>query len=152
MSHFTMGLVNDEVSAPRLFVTADSLSRTVHMDDRAVLGRQGEKLALRFLRRKGCKVVTRNYRCAGGELDLVVLYDEVVVFVEVKTRTGRTHADPEDAVNFPKQQRMTRAARIFLHQTDSLDRPFRFDVVAITREDDGELAIEHFVDAFEPTG
>ncbi|NLX13137.1 MAG: YraN family protein [Phycisphaerales bacterium] len=120
------------------------------MDDRAVLGRKGERLALRFLRRKGCKLVTRNYRCAGGELDLVLLDDEVVVFVEVKTRTGRTHADPEDAVNLPKRQRIIRAARYFLQQTDSFDRMFRFDIVAITREDDGELAVEHFIDAFEP--
>lgn len=119
------------------------------MDDRAGLGRAGEKQAERYLRRQGHRIVTRNYRCPLGEIDLISLDDRTVVFVEVKTRTGREHADPQDAVNAAKQRRMTRAARYFIQQTGSHDRACRFDVIAITA-DNGEMHIEHIPDAFAP--
>ncbi|GMU22066.1 MAG: UPF0102 protein [Phycisphaerae bacterium] len=122
------------------------------MDDRANLGRLGEREAERFLRRRRFRTVTRNYRCPVGELDLVVLDGAVIVFVEVKTRTGREHADPEDAVNSGKQHRLMRAARYFLRQTGSEGRACRFDIVAITRGPDGRLELEHLPNAFTPAG
>ena len=122
------------------------------MDDRAGLGRTGEKRAERFLRRQGFRIVTRNYTCPGGEIDLVALDGETVVFVEVKTRTDRDHAEPHEAVNGPKQRRLARAARFFLAQTEGLDRACRFDVIAITRETPRRLHVEHFPEAFVPAG
>jgi putative endonuclease len=105
---------------------------------------------LKYLRRKGYRLVSRNYRCPAGEIDLIVLDGEVVVFVEVKTRTGSAHADPQDAVNSTKQRHIAQAARFFLRQSDSLDRPFRFDVIAITVDAHGQMNIDHFEDAFIP--
>ncbi len=120
------------------------------MDDRAGLGRAGERRAEKELRRKRFRVVTRNYRCPLGEIDLVALDDATVVFVEVKTRTGNDLADPQDAVTREKQRRLYRAAEFFLKQTRSQDRPCRFDVVAITLNDAGGMDVEHLVDAFVP--
>lgn len=119
------------------------------MDDRAGLGRAGEKQAERHLRRLGYRIVARNYRCPLGEIDLIALDQRTVVFVEVKTRADRQHADPQDAVNLGKQQRLLRTARYFIQQTDSQDRACRFDVIAITAEQAG-THIEHITDAFSP--
>lgn len=120
------------------------------MDDRAVLGRAGEKQAERFLRRMGYRLVSRNYQCPFGELDLVVLDGRVIVFVEVKTRSGDEHADPRDSVNIGKQRRLTLAAQCFLKLTDSQGRACRFDVVTIIRRGPGKLEVEHFKNAFAP--
>ncbi len=118
------------------------------MDDRAGLGIAGEKHAVRFLRRMGYRLVTRNYRCAVGEIDIVALDGPVIVFVEVKTRSSRQHADPEDAVNAVKQARLSRAARFFLRQTRCEGRAARFDVLAITCEAGDCMNVEHFPHAF----
>lgn len=122
------------------------------MDDRAALGRRGEKQAERYLRRLGYRIVTRNYTCPLGEIDLVALDGKIVVFVEVKTRSDRDHADPEDAVNPSKQKRLIRAARFFIQQTRSEDRMVRFDVVGIVVDEQGRFVIEHTPDAFTTYG
>jgi len=122
------------------------------MDDRAGLGRAGEKRAERFLRRQRYRIVTRNYRCPAGEIDLVALDGRTVVFVEVKTRTDGQYADPQDAVNPAKQRRLLKSAEFFLRQTDSQERPCRFDVIAITLGGEAEMKVEHITDAFGPSG
>jgi putative endonuclease len=118
------------------------------MDDRAALGRAGEKESERFLRRLGYRIVCRNYRCPGGEIDLVALDDKTIVFVEVKTRTGREHADPEDAVNPAKRRHMIASAKYFIRQTNSHGRACRFDILALTVNQNGTLDVEHFPSAF----
>ncbi|HOW70866.1 MAG TPA: YraN family protein [Phycisphaerae bacterium] len=118
------------------------------MDDRAELGRAGERRAARFLRQLGYRLVARNYRCPLGEIDLVVLDRHIIVFVEVKTRTSDEYAAPEDAVTLEKQRRLSRSARFFIRQTRSGGRPCRFDVVAITLGDAGRMSVKHFKSAF----
>ena len=120
------------------------------MDERSVLGQVGEKHAARFLRRQGYRIVKRNYRCPVGEIDLITLDGDMIVFVEVKTRSSREHADPQDAVTPTKQRRLTRSAKSFLTLTDSLERACRFDVIAITLDGRKPLEIEHIQDAFPP--
>ncbi|HUF41748.1 MAG TPA: YraN family protein [Verrucomicrobiae bacterium] len=113
-----------------------------------VLGREGEHVAEQFLRKKGYKVVERNYRCAAGELDLIVLDRRVVVFVEVKTRSGKGFGSPLEAVEFRKQRRMIRAAQFFLSANKLHQRDARFDVVGISWPG-GEPLVEHIENAFE---
>ena len=120
------------------------------MDERSVLGQVGEKHAARFLRRHGYRIVKRNYRCTTGEIDLIALDGATIVFVEVKTRSSREHADPQDAVTPGKQRRLTRGAKAFLAQTHSSERACRFDVVAITLDGKKPLEIKHIQDAFPP--
>jgi len=121
------------------------------MDLRSILGRSGERQGERFLRRKGYRIVARNYRCPPGEIDLIALDGTTVVFVEVKTRSGDEHADPQDAVTPAKQQHIVRSAQWFLRQTRSEHRASRFDVLAIIRLADHSFRFEHFIDAFTPS-
>jgi putative endonuclease len=113
-----------------------------------LLGKQGERVAELYLQKKGYKVVERNYRCSGGELDLIVLDRRVVVFVEVKTRTGDGFGTPLEAVEFRKQRRMIRAAQFFLAEKNLQQRDARFDVVGVSWAG-REPVVEHIENAFE---
>ena len=113
-----------------------------------LLGKQGERVAELYLQKKGYKVVERNYRCSGGELDLIVLDRRVVVFVEVKTRTGDGFGTPLEAVEFRKQRRMIRAAQFFLAEKNLQQRDARFDVVGVSWPG-REPVVEHIENAFE---
>ena len=117
-------------------------------DARQVFGRRGEEVAERFLKQKGYKLVTRNYRCAAGEVDLIVLDRRVIVFVEVKTRSGDRFGSPFEAVELRKQRKMIRAAQFFLAQKGLHQRDARFDVVGISWPS-GNPIIEHIENAFE---
>ena len=113
-----------------------------------LLGREGERIAERFLKKKGYKLVERNYRCAAGELDLIVLDQRVIVFVEVKTRTGLGYGTPLEAVEARKQQKMIYAAQFFLNAKKLSQREARFDVIGISWPG-AEPQVEHIENAFE---
>ena len=113
-----------------------------------LLGKEGERVAERYLQKKGYKLVERNYRCLGGELDLIVLDRRVIVFVEVKTRTGSGFGTPFEAVEARKQQRMIRAAQFFLAEKGLQQRDARFDVVGVSWPG-REPVIEHIENAFD---
>ncbi|MGB9626928.1 MAG: YraN family protein, partial [Phycisphaerae bacterium] len=118
-------------------------------DDRANLGRRGEKLARKFLEKLGYRTIVRNYRCPAGELDLISLDQRSIVFVEVKTRRSEEAADVERAVNPAKQRQLMRVARYYLASTPTARRyPCRFDVVGIVCSDNGNTEIRHIRDAF----
>jgi putative endonuclease len=116
-------------------------------DARQVLGREGERVAERFLKKKGYKLVERNYRCVGGEIDLIALDGRVIVFVEVKTRTGHGFGTPLEAVEFRKQRKMILAAQYFLSEKGLHQREARFDVVGISWPE-REPVVEHIENAF----
>ncbi len=117
------------------------------------LGLRGEDAAARFLRRKRYKVVARQDRAKLGEIDLVAVDGETVVFVEVKTRRHWQAGHPIEAVTADKQRRITGAALAFLRSHNLLEYAARFDVVAVTWPADASRpTIEHYEDAFEPSG
>ena len=113
-----------------------------------LLGKEGERIAEAFLKKKGYKIVERNYRCVLGELDLIVLDRRVLVFVEVKTRTGNGFGTPFEAVELRKQQKMIQAAQYFIAQKGLQQRDSRFDVVGISWPG-REPMVEHIENAFE---
>jgi putative endonuclease len=113
-----------------------------------LLGKEGERIAELFLKKKGYKLVARNYRCAAGELDLIVLDQRVIVFVEVKTRTGIEYGTPLEAVEVRKQQKMIYAAQFFLNAKKLSQREARFDVVGISWPGAQPL-VEHIENAFD---
>jgi putative endonuclease len=115
-------------------------------------GDRGERLAERHLRSLGYRILARNVRNSGGEIDLIARDGDTVVFVEVKSRRDVDHGRPEDAVSRDKQSRLTRAALVHLKSRGWLERRARFDVVAIVWPADGEPQVTHFKCAFEPTG
>ncbi len=95
------------------------------------LGRRGERAAEKHLRRNGYRIVARNFRAAGAEIDLVAIDGEILVFVEVKTRRSRAAGAPEEAVDERKQKRMRRAAEVFARRYRADDSEMRFDIVAV---------------------
>jgi putative endonuclease len=104
------------------------------------------------LRRRGYKILAWGDRLFPGELDLVALDRDTIVFAEVKTRRSTEAGHPAEAVTPAKQRRLTRLAVTFLKRHGLMDRPARFDVVAITWPDRGRPAIEHFENAFDAVG
>jgi len=113
-------------------------------------GRQGEKLARRFLKRQGYRILCKNYTCPIGEIDLIALAERTIAFVEVKTRRGPDHADPEDTVTPAKQRKLHKVARYWLSQRQADAYAWRFDVVSVTLQEDGKPVIRHTPDAFPP--
>jgi putative endonuclease len=100
------------------------------MADRRELGRAGERAAERVLRRAGLTILARNWRAAGGELDLAALEGDTLVFVEVKTR--RHGFSTEHArVSARQRRRITRAAHAFRRRFGVRHLPYRFDEVTI---------------------
>jgi putative endonuclease len=113
-----------------------------------VLGREGEAQAAKLLASLGLTVTERNYRCRLGEVDLICLQGDTVVFVEVKTRGEGSLAAGTDAVDRGKRRRIVRAASDYLSARGLWNRPCRFDVVSVVQRD-GRLTAEHIPDAFQ---
>ncbi|MFZ1889915.1 MAG: YraN family protein [Candidatus Binataceae bacterium] len=110
-------------------------------------GRRGEQIAERHLRRLGYRIVARNYRAAGAEIDIVAMDGETIVFVEVKRRTGTVAGTPEESVDLAKQEQIRRAAERFVAHYRAAERDARFDVVAIV-EGGRSRRLQHLKDAF----
>ncbi len=112
-------------------------------------GAAGERLAGRFLRRNGYKILYRNFRGRrGGEIDLVCRDGDVLVFVEVKTRSREDFGRPIDAVDQDKRKRISRGALAWLRMLDDPDILFRFDVVEVVTATGSEPRIELIRNAF----
>src|SRR5438270_9977454 len=95
-------------------------------------GSRSERAAGRFLRRLGYRILARNYTCPQGELDLVALDGCCVVFVEVRSTETADPVRPAASVDAAKQRRLTDLALHFLQRHRLLDRPARFDVLAVS--------------------
>jgi putative endonuclease len=123
--------------------------RNTLLKDRYALGRWGERISEKFLKRKGLKTLTRNYACNAGEIDLIMVdNDRAIVFVEVKTRLDEEFTPTEEVVNKTKADKMTKTSRYFLSVHDIASRPYRFDVVTITLGQRGPAQIRHYKNAF----
>ncbi|MDQ3200156.1 MAG: YraN family protein [Verrucomicrobiota bacterium] len=122
-----------------------SRSRAPHLQ----LGARGEKLAARHLRRHGCKLLYRHFRGRqGGEIDLVCRDKDVLVFVEVKTRTREDFGRPLEAITRAQQRRISLGALAWLRLLGNPDILFRFDVVEVTIAEGKGPRIEWVRDAF----
>ena len=94
-------------------------------------GAAGELTAYRYLRRRGYKIVARNYRKRFGEVDLIGWDGETLAFIEVKSRTNQARGRPEEAVHRGKQRQICRVAREYRSQHRLHDINYRFDIVTI---------------------
>ncbi len=113
-------------------------------------GARGEKIAGRFLRRYGYKILYRNFRArGGGEIDIVCRDGDALVFVEVKTRSRDDFGRPIEAVDPQKQMRISRGGLAWLRSLDNPDILFRFDVVEVLMPAEGEPRCELIQNAFE---
>lgn len=99
--------------------------------DKDALGRKGEALAARHLESLGWRILARRWRSGHNDIDLVALDGHEVVFVEVKTRSGRDFGYPEEAITAKKRQEMRQAAWAFMVRQGWPARPYRLDVVSV---------------------
>ena len=111
-----------------------------------LLGTKGEDLAVEYLKEKGHNIIERNWRFSGYEIDIISEDQEFIVFVEVKTRSTSHWGNPEEAIGKQRMRRMINGASNYL-KLNNIDRPARFDVVAIIVSDK-EKEIEYFEAAF----
>jgi len=127
------------------FLPSRASSRPQHLRR----GAQGETLACRFLRRKGYKILYRNFKGhSGGEIDIVCRHNDTLVFVEVKTRTREDFGRPVTAVDRQKQKRISRGGLSWLRMLDNPDILFRFDVVEVIVTEEASPRIELIKNAF----
>jgi putative endonuclease len=119
--------------------------------DNKGIGALGEEVATVFLTSHGYKIIERNFRCKGGEVDIVARApkDRSLVFVEVKARRNLSYGVPQLAVTPFKQRQISKAALTWLAKNRQQDVNARFDVIAILLDNGGQHKIEHIVNAFE---
>ena len=116
------------------------------------LGRRGEDEAVRYLKAHGYRILERNFRWTGGEIDLIAIKEGVVSFVEVRARTEPVGLDPLLTVTPAKQRRLVRTAHryVAMHHLDREDVALRFDVVTVRCPPGGAPAeVEHIENAFQ---
>ena len=114
---------------------------------RKQLGAWGEGVAATHLEAEGYRIVARNWRCRQGEIDLIAQAGATLVFVEVKTRRGRSMGSPEEALTPRKSRKLIQLAQLYLAEHD-LDVDWRIDLVAVELDTSGKLLrCEHIPNA-----
>ena len=110
-------------------------------------GTWGEEKASGFLMDNGFEIVEKNYRYKHAEIDLIVKKNKMLIFVEVKTRSGTGFGMPEEFVNYTKAKLIMKAAENYIYAVD-WHFDIRFDIVSILILPNGSLNIRHIEDAF----
>ncbi len=110
-------------------------------------GKIGEEIAVKFLTKKGFKILRRNYRYGKGEIDIIAMDGDKLIFVEVKTRISDRFGTPEDSVTIKKRKQLRKIADAFLQTNEVEFSECRFDVIGIILKR-GKLEINHIENAF----
>ena len=113
------------------------------------LGETGERIAERWLTRHGWRILQRRFRSGHRDIDLIVEQDRMVVFVEVKARTGDRFGDPVEAVGWRKQRELTRSAAVWIDRHGRPGESYRFDVVGVLLQGE-RVRVRHVRSAFLP--
>jgi putative endonuclease len=111
-------------------------------------GKIGEDIAVKFLSRKGYKILKRNYRYGHGEIDIIAMDKDVLIFVEVRMKLSDKFGSPEDSVTIKKREQLKKIASAFIQMNEVNFSECRFDVIGITFKD-GEFNINHIENAFQ---
>ncbi|MBE0477838.1 YraN family protein [Candidatus Aerophobetes bacterium] len=109
------------------------------MDTRKDVGKKGEQVALSFLRKKGYKILDRNFRCRFGELDIVAEEDNQIIFIEVRSCRSLNFGSPLQSLDYFKKKRLTRLALFYLTSHNLKNASCRFDVVAVVFEEGSKI-------------
>lgn len=110
-------------------------------------GKYGELQAAQYLRRKKWSILSANFSCRLGEVDLIASNASYIAFVEVKTRDVHSIAQPLEFVDANKQRRLIQTAKLYLSQHPSSLQP-RFDVIEVYTKDNKMVKLNHLEDAF----
>lgn len=122
------------------------------MGGNKALGAFGEDLAAKYLEDNGYKVLERNFGSRTGEIDIIALDGDTMVFIEVKTRTGERFGMPSEAVSFLKQKKLVKTALYYMQTRRLLDYMSRFDVIEIVVDEENNRQINLIRDAFQYSG
>ncbi len=114
------------------------------------LGRQGESLAKTLLVNTGYEILDENWTHGKAEIDLIAYKDRVIIFAEVKTRTGNFFGEPEDFVDNRKQKLLAEAADEYIYLMDHQGE-VRFDIISVLFDKQANYTINHIEDAFWPS-
>lgn len=97
------------------------------------IGQMGEDIAAKYLQLHGYRIITRNYRCRYGEIDIIAREDNCLVFIEVRSKTSDSFGTAQESVNYHKQTKIRQLALFYIaERVGSNDENYRFDVVAVT--------------------
>ena len=116
--------------------------------NRRTTGSYGEYLALNFLKNLGYEIIEQNYHYGHGEIDIIAMDHEVLVFVEVKYRRNLEYGPPAYGITGVKQRQVRKIAEAYLYEKEIRDRVCRFDAVAILHWPGEKPEITHFINAF----
>lgn len=113
------------------------------------IGSHGEKMAKNFLIQEGYEILDMNYRCKLGEIDLISKINDIICFVEVKTRYFKTYGTPIESITFKKQQKIYKVAQYYCIKNNLTNLFFRFDVIEIVLTlDSNDFSINLIKNAF----
>lgn len=104
------------------------------MNKKRKIGDFGEDLAAQYMIDKGYEILSRNFSKPYGEIDIIAIKDDIICFVEVKTRKSTQYGYPREAVNYHKQQRIIKASQIFMMENNMNNYFMRFDVCEVFTE------------------
>ena len=107
------------------------------------LGKKGEEIAAKFLKAKGFKIIETNFRIRGGEIDIIAVEDQTLVYVEVKTRTTNQFGSPEEAVTPNKIKFLKRSAKFYRNARKNLPDLERIDVISIDFSKSKTALVKH---------
>ncbi len=116
-----------------------------HLDQ----GRWAEDLAVQWLIKNRYRPLERNYRNLFGEIDIIAKDGQTLCFIEVRSRSTTDHGHPFESISMAKQEKLIRTAQGYLARQDNLDNDCRFDIVAVTPQENGEPIVEIIKDAFD---
>lgn len=112
------------------------------------LGKRGERAAVRYLEYRGYEILERNWSCFAGEADIIAFDNDVLCFIEVKTRRGLEKGFPAEAVTRAKRTRYENIAACYLHDHNYCDIAIRFDIVSLVVLDDHRAFLRLHTNAF----
>ncbi|WP_336764997.1 YraN family protein [Paenibacillus sp. USHLN196] len=113
-------------------------------------GRLGEEAACRWLRENDYRIIRQNWRCRSGEIDIIASREGLIVFVEVRSRSGAAqYGTPQESIDMRKMQQVRSTASVYLQMTGETDHQIRFDVIAVMLNQTGDVvSVDHIINAF----
>ncbi|WP_082472205.1 YraN family protein [Paenibacillus bovis] len=129
--------------------TARDEQQEERQDNRKLKGRIAEDTAAYYLDQQGYEILTRNWRCRSGELDIIAAVNGVIVIVEVRSRSGITHGTAAESVDWRKQRQVRETAEVYAHCMNQHHQRFRYDVISIQMNSAYQVTeLEHIIEAF----
>lgn len=113
------------------------------------IGFYGEDLSAKFLEKEGYSILEKNFNCSSGEIDIIAIKDEIISFIEVKSRFSNSFGNPKESVTCSKQGRIINVAKYYLHKKKLYNYYIRFDVIEINFHiDSSKYELNFLKDAF----